>query len=69
MQKEKLVKGRDLRATLRQIVEKELDSLPETLADLEPQKRLELIVKLLPYTVPRVDKVASSTWEPFDAFN
>ena len=68
MKKEKIVKGRDLRATLRQIVEKELESLPDTLVDLEPQKRLDLVVKLLPYTVPRVDKVANSAWEPFDGF-
>jgi len=55
---------KDLRATLKTIVEKELNQLPETLASMAPEKRLEVLLKLLPFVLPKVESVAMTKGEP-----
>ena len=47
----------ELRATLKSIVEDELENLPESLAGLPPNERLAIVLKLLPYVLPRVQAV------------
>jgi hypothetical protein len=39
---------------LKDIIENELDKIPELLERLEDEKRLEMIVKLLPYVAPKL---------------
>jgi hypothetical protein len=56
----------DLRATLKLIVEKELNQLPETLAAMAADKRLEVILKLLPFVLPKVASVEMDKGEPLD---
>lgn len=46
---------RDVREVLKSIVEDELKSLPEKLKELDSKDRLEIVVKLLPYVVPRLE--------------
>ena len=46
----------------------EVDNIKEHLDSLEPKERLELIIKLMPYTLPKVEQVHYSTGEP-DDFN
>lgn len=55
---------KDLRANLKSLVEKELNQLPETLAALAPEKRLEVLLKLLPFVLPKVESVAMTKGEP-----
>jgi hypothetical protein len=47
----------DLRKTLKAIISTQLDTLPETFAELQPKERLELLIKLMPYCLPKVDSI------------
>lgn len=55
---------KDLRATLKTIVENELNQLPETLATMTPDKRLEVTLKLIPFVLPKVASVEMTKGEP-----
>ncbi len=48
----------ELRKTLKGIVASQLESLPGTLEQLQPKERLELLVKLLPFCMPKVDSIS-----------
>ncbi len=50
----------ELRKTLKTVVASELESLPGTLAELPPKERLELLVKLLPFCMPKVNQISGS---------
>jgi hypothetical protein len=45
-------------------IQKELEQLPETLKVLEPEKRLNIICKLIPFVLPKVESVHSEKDEP-----
>jgi hypothetical protein len=47
----------ELRKTLKTVVASELESLPGTLAELPPKERLEMLVKLLPFCMPKVNSI------------
>lgn len=55
----------ELRATLKQIISKELEAIPATLESMEPSKRLEVALRLLPYVLPKVESVKMETGEPW----
>lgn len=55
-----------LRSTLKHFISDELESLPETLEELEPKDRLNFLIKLLPYAMPKTEKVKSTYGEPTD---
>ncbi len=46
---------RELRAALKNILHQEIELLPEHFEKLNPKDRLELLVKLLPYALPKVE--------------
>jgi hypothetical protein len=48
----------ELRNTLKAIVASELESLPQTLGELPPRERLELVIKLLPFCMPKVESIS-----------
>lgn len=48
----------ELRKTLKGIVAGELQSLPTTFEQLQPKERLELLIKLLPFCMPKVDSIS-----------
>jgi hypothetical protein len=50
----------ELRKTLKGIIAKELDSLPQTLEQLPPKERIDLVIKLLPFCMPKVDPIGGS---------
>lgn len=53
-----------IRDTLKEFMQKELEKLPETLNDLEPVQRMNIICKLIPYVLPKVEEVHSEKGEP-----
>lgn len=57
-------KASNLRETLKGIVMAELETLPETIKELEPDKRLNIVCKLMPYVMPRVESVHFEKGEP-----
>jgi hypothetical protein len=57
-----LIKG--MRAILKGIIAKELELLPEALDKMEPEKRIDILLKLLPYVLPKVEVVSMYENEP-----
>jgi hypothetical protein len=51
---------------LKDLIHHELETLPQRLEELDPRDRLELMVKLIPYAMPRVAPVAPNTDEPIE---
>lgn len=56
---------KELRDILKGIVLKELEVIPATLEKLDSDKRLELVLKLLPFVLPKIDAVSMYENEPF----
>ena len=55
---------KELRSTLKSCIHAELEKLPETLESLEPKQRLDILVKLMPYAMPKNDNVEATYGEP-----
>ena len=58
---------KELRAVLKDVLYNELEKLEELLESLEPKERLELVIKLIPFILPKVNKIGHTYNEPFDA--
>lgn len=59
----------NLRETLKTIMQKEIERLPETLETLDPKERLNVVCKLMPYVFPKVETVHSTEGEPLQFGN
>jgi len=55
----------DLRETLKTIMQKEFETLPEVLSKLEPKERLNIICKLMPFVFPKAESTDSNDWGNF----
>jgi len=55
----------DLRVQLKAILAEELKKLPETLNEMEPKDRINILCKLMPFIIPKVNSIHHSTGEPF----
>jgi len=55
---------KELRTILKNILAKELETLPEHFEKLETKDRLELVIKLIPYVLPKVEPVSIDEGEP-----
>jgi len=55
---------RELRETLKSIISDELERLPETLEQLTPKERVEVVLKLAAYVLPKVEPVSCKDGEP-----
>jgi len=54
----------ELRGLLKNVLHKEIERIPEHFKELEQKDRLELLVKLLPFVLPKVIAVHYSEDEP-----
>jgi len=59
----------NLRETLKTIMQKEIEKLPETLEALDPKERLNVVCKLMPYVFPKVETVHAKEGEPLQFDN
>ncbi len=57
---------KELRSVLKDVLFEELGEIKEKLDMLEPKERLELVIKLIPYILPKVNSVSYNTNEPLD---
>ena len=57
---------KELRTLLKDILYQELEQVQERLELLEPKERIELLIKLMPYVLPKVTSVSHTTNEPLD---
>lgn len=53
-----------IRDTLKELMQKEIEGLPDTLKELEPVQRLNILCKLIPYVLPKVESVTHTEGEP-----
>ncbi len=58
-----------LRETLKNIMQKEIEKLPETLEALDPKERINIVCKLMPYVFPKVETVHPTEGEPLQLGN
>ena len=56
----------NLRDTLKNIMQNEIEQLPKTLESLEPKERVNLVCKLMPYVFPKVESVSLDKGELID---
>jgi len=60
---------KELRTVLKNVIHKELEDIPGHLAKLDAKDRLEVIIKLLPFALPKVDGVhyaeGEGAWSDF----
>ncbi len=55
---------KELRAILKDLLFEELKNIPDQFTKLEPKDRLDLLIKLLPFVLPKVEAVPMSKGEP-----
>jgi len=60
---------KDLRNQLKELVKSELEQLPEYLNDMEPKERMDILLKLMPFVLPKVKGVNHSLGEPDEFWN
>jgi hypothetical protein len=51
---------KELRTVLRDMIAAEMDALPKTLEGLTAKERLDVVIKLLPFCLPKVQAVAAN---------
>lgn len=54
----------DLRTSLKELMAKEIENLPEYLEGLPPKEKLDYLLKLMPYVFPKVSSVYFKDNEP-----
>ena len=59
---------KELRTVLKGVINNELLNIETLLSELPPKERLEVVIKLIPYVLPKIDTVnhsfgESSNWE------
>ena len=54
----------ELRKVLKHMVDDELQNIQDNINELEPKERIELLIKLLPYVMPKVQTVSPRDGEP-----
>jgi len=57
---------KELRSLLKDVMYDEIGALQERLDALNPKERVELIIKLMPYALPKVTSISHTTNEPLD---
>ena len=57
---------KEIRTILKDLIYEELDEIQEHLDSLEPKQRIELVIKLIPYVLPKVDSISHLSNEPLD---
>jgi hypothetical protein len=55
---------KELRSILKNILAKEMETIPDNLEKLEPKDRLEMTIKLIPYVLPKIETVSMDKGEP-----
>jgi hypothetical protein len=54
----------NIRDTLKELMQKEIEQLPETLKELDPVHRLNILCKLMPYVLPKTETIKHTLGEP-----
>lgn len=55
---------KEIRTVLKGVINNELLNIETLLSELPPKERLEVVIKLIPYVLPKIDTVKPSFGEP-----
>lgn len=53
--------SKELKEIIKDVLQNEFDVITETLQQLEPEKRLDIVIKLLPYAIPKLQNIESNS--------
>ena len=56
----------EIRSTLKAVMDEEISNIPDLLEQLEPKERLDMLIRLMPYTLPKITPVAPNKGEPMN---
>ena len=56
----------DMRQCLKEMMNREIANLPELIEHLPPEQRINVVFKLMPFELPKVDKLGAHSGEPTD---
>ena len=57
---------KELRTVLKNILYNEIEKIEEYLDGLEPKEKLDTIIKLMPYILPKTSTISHTANEPLD---
>lgn len=57
---------KELRSVLNDVLYQELEQIQTHLDTLKPKERVELLIKLMPFVLPKVTSISHTTNEPLD---
>ena len=57
---------KELRTVLKDMLYQELEQIQGRLDTLKPKERIELLIKLMPYALPKVTSISHTSNEPLD---
>jgi hypothetical protein len=57
---------KELRSVLKDLLYDEIEKLRERFDTLKPKERIELLIKLMPYALPKVNSISHNANEPID---
>ena len=56
----------EIRNTLKAVMDEQISNIPDLLEQLEPKERLDMLIRLMPYTLPKITPVALNKGEPMN---
>lgn len=60
------VRVADMRQTLKELMNREIANLPNLIEQLPPEQRINVVFKMMPFVLPKVEKVNARSGEPTD---
>jgi len=57
---------KELRSILKDILYQELNDIEKRFEELEPKTRIELLIKMMPFVLPKMNTISHNTDEPID---
>ena len=57
---------KELRSILKDMMYQEIEIIQDHLNQLSPKERVELLIKLMPFVLPKITSISHTTNEPLD---
>ncbi len=57
---------KELRSILKEIIYQELNDIEKRFEELEPKTRIELLIKMMPFILPKTNAISHKSDEPID---
>ncbi len=58
------IKVKSLRESLKELMQREIDNLPDLLDQMEPKERINAICRLMPFVFPKLEAINATDGEP-----